>query len=75
MTHLITNKYRLKGMTHQDFLQFGKDEIHYVRPVKVDKLELYGLFNANGERLNVYQSEKDAKQAAWINDIIPISVH
>lgn len=75
MTHVMANKYRLKGMSHQDFLQFGKDEIHYVRPVQIDKLNFYGLFNASGERLNVYQSEKEAQAAAWENDMVAISVH
>lgn len=75
MTHLISNKYKLKAMTHQDFLQFGKNSLYYVQPIKGNAAKVFGLFNADGERLNVYQSEKDAKQAAWMSDIVPISVH
>lgn len=59
----------LKSLSPQDFLNFGLQDVAYVRPVFEDGKQRYAVHAANGMPLSVLDDENDALSAIFQNDL------
>lgn len=76
MTHKeIDIKATLKNLSDNDFLNFGMQQVAYVRPVKLDEGEVYAVHAADGTTLSVMDSLDTAVVMIRHNDLEPITVH
>tara|TARA_Y100001934_G_scaffold257709_1_gene327117 strand:+ start:767 stop:991 length:225 start_codon:yes stop_codon:yes gene_type:complete len=64
-----------KQLSEQNFLDFGRDQICYVKPVYSHGAIAYGLFNANGAELDLFPDERTAKMAAFHGEMRTMPVH
>lgn len=64
----------LKGLSRQDFLRIGMNEIAYMRPVLGDDQSI-GIYAADGTRLGVMESKAHALEAIRHNDLMPVTLH
>ncbi len=59
----------LRNLSVRDFLNFGVNQIAYIRPVKVMGRAAYSLHGADGSPLAVIESLEGALTAARQNDM------
>ena len=74
----MTNKETtniLKSISSNDFLNFGKNQLCYTRPVYQQGTMMVGLFDADGEQLSVFPDDMSAKHAMFHHDINTVNVH
>lgn len=50
----------LKSLSVQDFKNFGKDQIAYLRSENQGEKEFFSAYGADGERLGMFQDRQDA---------------
>ncbi len=64
----------LRDLSSQDFLNFGIQEIAYIREITVDNKDAFVIHAADGTALSVMETYDDARSAALHNDLEPISI-
>jgi hypothetical protein len=65
----------LKSLTKQDFLNFGMQQVAYIRPVRVQNRKAYAIHAADGTPLSVMDTIDTAVIAVRHNDLEPVTVH
>lgn len=66
---------RLKSLSPADFLDLGRHEFVYVRPVTHEGEKVYGVHDANGDALFMHPSRDGAMTLARQNNLYPFTVH
>lgn len=67
----------LKGLSRNDFLKIGMDEVAYVRTLAItgnDKAA-YGVYAADGTQLSVLDTMDMAIATLRHNDLLPVTLH
>lgn len=64
----------LKSLSAQDFLNFGLQQVAYIRPIKVDSRDAYVLHAADGTALSVMDTLGTAQELARHNDLEPVTI-
>lgn len=64
----------LKDLTSQDFLNFGIQEIAYIRPMVVDNKDAFVIHAADGTALSVMDTYDAAMSVALHNELEPITI-
>lgn len=65
----------LKAISSKEFLDFGKEDIAYVRPVKIDGQKLFAIHAADGTPLSIMQNKREAVMVVEKNDMEAATVH
>lgn len=65
----------LKDLTKQDFLNFGIQQVAYIRPIQVQNRKAYAIHAADGTPLSVMDTFDTAMIAVRHNDLEPATVH
>lgn len=65
----------LKALSKQDFLNFGMQQVAYIRPVRIKDRDAYAIHAADGTPLSVMDTMDTALIAVRHNDLEPIRVH
>ena len=65
----------LKGLSNDDFLNFGIQDIAYVRAVDVEGQKAYAIHAADGTPLSVVEDEREAYILAKQNDLETTQIH
>lgn len=72
---LEQNAQLLRGISPQDFLRLGVQQIAYIRPVIVNQTPAWSLHAADGTALAVEGSQAKAEFLARQNDLEPMLLH
>lgn len=77
MTHtkIQNTETALKALSKQDFLNFGIQQVAYIRPVQVENRQAYAIHAADGTPLSVMDTLGTAVIAVRHNDLEPVTVH
>jgi hypothetical protein len=76
MTNKDTNSVEFfKGLSPQDFRNFGVQQVAYIRPVVVQNKKAYAIHAADGTPLSVMDTHDTAIIAVRHNDLEPATVH
>jgi hypothetical protein len=77
MTEAKTNNSGeiLKSLNRQDFLNFGLQQVAYIRPVSIQNRKAYAIHAADGTPLSVMDTFDTALVAVRHNDLEPVTVH
>jgi hypothetical protein len=70
-----TTLFTLKGLSHQDWADFGVNDMAYLKPVKVEGEPRYSIHAANGVPLAVMDTREVAAAAVVQNELEALSVH
>ena len=65
----------LRNLSSQDFLNFGAQQIAYIRRVDIDGAEAFAVHDADGTPLSVMDTMDSAVVVARYNDLEPATVH
>lgn len=71
----------LKGLSSNDFLRIGMNEIAYVRPLSVaglfqgDEKQAFAVYAADGTQLSVLDSMDMAMATLRHNDLLAVTLH
>jgi hypothetical protein len=65
----------LKALSRQDFLNFGMQQVAYIRPVNIQNRTAYAIHAADGTPLSVMDSFDTALTAVRHNDLEAVTVH
>ncbi|MCC7305320.1 MAG: DUF1150 family protein [Alphaproteobacteria bacterium] len=65
----------LKNLSRQDFLTFGRQQVAYIREIRVDDRLAYAIHAADGTPLSVMDSLDAAMIAIRHNDLESAIVH
>lgn len=71
----------LKGLSTNDFLRIGMNEIAYVRPLslgmvqKGDAKQAFAVYAADGTQLSVLDTMDMAMATLRHNDLVPVTLH
>ncbi len=67
----------LKGLSRNDFLKIGMDEVAYVRTLAVmgSAKPAYGVYAADGTQLSVLDTMDMAVATLRHNDLLPVTLH
>jgi hypothetical protein len=65
----------LKNLSAQDFLNFGMQQVAYIRRVRVEDKTAYAIHAADGTPLSVMDSRDTAIVTVRYNDLEPATVH
>lgn len=65
----------LRNLSHQDFLNFGLEQVAYIRPIKLNDKTAFMIHAADGTPLSVLDSEDSATLMVRYNDLEPITLH
>jgi hypothetical protein len=65
----------LKNISLRDFLNFGVQQIAYIRPVRVENKVAYAIHAADGTPLSVMESMDTAIIVVRHNELEPATVH
>ncbi|MGQ0527352.1 MAG: DUF1150 family protein [Alphaproteobacteria bacterium] len=65
----------LKRLSTQDFLNFGVQEIAYIRAVHIKDKRAFAIHAADGTPLSVMDTLDTALMAVRHNDLEPVTVH
>ncbi len=68
------NSAALKNISSQDFLNFGMQDIAYVREVREDGKIGYAIHAANGMPLSVMDDMQDVLKLIFQNDLEAVTV-
>lgn len=66
---------KLRDISAQDFLALGKEQVAYVRPVKVDGKKAYAVHAADGTPMIVLESYNSAMNMLVREDMVPATLH
>ncbi len=69
------NAQLLRGISPQDFLRLGVQQIAYIRPVIVNQAPAWSLHAADGTALAVEGTQGKAEFLARQNDLEPMLLH
>lgn len=72
-THSSNNL--LKNLSRQDFLDFGVQQVAYIRMVDLSDRKAYAIHAADGTPLSVMDTFDTALIAVRQNDLEPVTVH
>lgn len=72
---IINPSSLLKGLSTQDFLNFGVQQIAYIRPVELEGVEAYAVHAADGTPLSVMDTMDGALMAVKQNDLEAVILH
>ena len=64
----------LRNLSHQDFLDFGVNQIAYIKPVQVKGQKAYSLHAADGAALAVIDSREAAMIALRQHDMEAVTL-
>jgi hypothetical protein len=64
----------LRGLSEQDFRNFGVNQIAYIKPLHVMNRKVFGLYGADGGALAVIDSFDGALVTARQNDLEPVTL-
>lgn len=73
--HDIASSHSLKNISLRDFLNFGVQQVAYIRPVRVEDKTAYAIHAADGTPLSVMESMDTAIIVVRHNDLEPATVH
>lgn len=71
----------LKGLSTNDFLKIGMNEIAYVRPLSVGGIfsggrkQAFAVYAADGTQLSVLDTMDMAMATLKHNDLLPVTLH
>jgi hypothetical protein len=69
----------LKGLSTNDFLRIGMNEIAYVRPFalvdNMDAKQAFAVYAADGTQLSVLDTMDMAMATLRHNDLLPVTLH
>lgn len=65
----------LKNISTRDFLNFGVQQVAYIRPVRVEDKTAFAIHAADGTPLSVMESLDTALVIVRHNDLEPVTVH
>lgn len=65
----------LKNLNSQDFLNFGIQQVAYIRPVFIEDRTAYAIHAADGTPLSVMDTLDTAMIVVRHNDLEPATVH
>ena len=67
----------LKGLSQQDFLKVGLDQIAYIKPIEVDATDrpAYSICAADGSEIFRMDTIDMALAAVRHNDLHPVTLH
>lgn len=65
----------LKNLSKQDFLNFGMQQVAYIRPVQIQSRQAYAIHAADGTPLSIMDTMDTALIAVRHNDMEPIRLH
>ena len=65
----------LKGLSQDDFLNFGAGQVAYVRPMKINSRSAYAVCAADGRGLSVHLTEGAAVAATKASDLRLMRIH
>lgn len=65
----------IRNLSDTDFLEFGIQQVAYIRPVRINSDILYSIHAANGTPLSVMESHDSAIGAIRSNELEPITLH
>ena len=65
----------LRALSNQDFLNFGIQNLAYIKPVHVDGRSMFAIHAADGTPLSVMKTEAEALITVRNNDLDPVIVH
>ena len=68
-------RHALKGLSHDDFLNFGMQDIAYTRAVEIEGQAAFAIHAADGTLLSVVESAQDANMLLEQNDLEPTLLH
>lgn len=74
-TEILNHRELLRSLSAQDFLNFGVQQVAYIRPVTVDGEEGFSVHAADGTPLSVMDTMDSAIVVARYNDLEPVAVH
>ncbi|HRQ60410.1 MAG TPA: DUF1150 family protein [Alphaproteobacteria bacterium] len=74
-SHESDARSALKNLSHQDFLNFGVQQIAYIKPIKLDEGKGYAIHAADGTALSVMDSLDGAITLARHNNLYPVTIH
>ena len=66
---------QLKKLTTKDFLNFGIQNVAYIRPIDVENKKVYAIHAADGTPLSVMESMDTAIVVVRHNDMEPVTLH
>lgn len=70
------NEISNRLLSDQNFLNLGAPNVAYIRPIqRPDKAEVFGVFSANGQQLNITSGRAAAFAFARQNDLWPLDVN
>ncbi|HEY4134416.1 MAG TPA: DUF1150 family protein [Alphaproteobacteria bacterium] len=62
-------------MSDHDLASLGLQEVAYVKPVKVEGNNVFGVYAADGTEIAILADRDVAMAAIRQNDLAPVSVH
>lgn len=65
----------LKNISTRDFLNFGVQQVAYIRPVMVENKTAYAIHAADGTPLSVMESMDTAVIVVRHNELEPVTLH
>lgn len=65
----------LKKLSTQDFLNFGVEQVAYVRPVVIDGEHVFAIHRADGTPISIAENMEEAMVSARYNDLEPLAVN
>ena len=65
----------LRHLSIQDFLGLGLQQVAYIKPVKMNGVEAYGIHAADGTPLAFHADEDIAHALMVQNDLEPMTLH
>ena len=74
-SNLAEPRELLKNLSSQDFLNFGLDQVAYIRPVEVDGEEVFAIHRADGTPISIAETMDGAFISARHNDLEPLAVN
>jgi hypothetical protein len=74
--HAGSNAQRyFRGMSPDQFQQFGLNEIAYIKPVQQGGAQGFAIHAADGTLLTVQNALVNAIHLTRMNDLVPVTVH
>lgn len=65
----------LKNLSTRDFLNFGIQDVAYIRPVNVQNKTAFAIHAADGTPLSVMETMASAIMVVRHNELEPVTIH
>lgn len=65
----------LRGLSAQDFYNFGVHHVAYIRLVTVEDRKIYSVHTATGQKIHALPTMQEAIDAVRDHDLEPVRVH